>query len=238
MSNAIYTALSRQTALAQELSNVANNVANASTTGFRVEGMIFSEYVNAIPGQPSQSQTRLGGRLVSDLQGDFVRTGGSLDLAIEGEGYFVVQTPAGERLTRAGSFLLDSNGTLVTKEGYAVQGAGGGEITLDGAASDIVVAPDGVISAGGELVGQVRIAAADPTRLVREGGTLFRVDGALSDLDAKIRQGFVEASNVNPVLEIARLIEVQRAFELGQQFLASEGERIERAIGALGGARL
>jgi flagellar basal-body rod protein FlgF len=235
MSNAVYAALSRQAALDQELASLANNIANASTAGYRGDGQIFSEFVNAVPGQPSISQTRIGGRLINGAQGDFVQTGGALDLAIEGAGYFVVETPQGERLTRAGAFQRNEQGLLATAEGYLVQSAGGGSIAVtDG---DLVVSADGVISAGGAVIGQIRIADADPTLLAREGTTLFRAGGALSDLAPVVRQGFIEASNVTPVLELSRLIEVQRAFELGQQLLTNEEARIQRAISILGGGR-
>lgn len=237
MSNAIYSVLSRQAGLEHELSSLANNIANASTTGFRGDGRIFSEYVSAVPGQPSISQTRIGARMIDARQGDFVRTGGPLDLAIEGEGYFVVDTPRGERLTRAGDFQRNESGQLATSEGYIVQGAGGSTIDLPAGAGEIVIARDGVISADGAVIGQVRVADAEPTLLAREGTTLFRASGALTDVDPAVRQGFVEASNVEPVLALSRLIEVQRAFELGQQLLTSESDRIEQAVTIIGGSR-
>ncbi len=235
MSNAIYSALSRQTALSQELASLANNIANASTAGFRGDGQIFSEYVNAVPGGPSISQTRIGGRLINRAQGDLVQTGGALDLAIEGEGFFVVETPQGDRLTRAGAFQRNERGLLASSDGHLVQGAGGGPIAVtDG---DLVISADGVISAGGAVIGQLRVATAEPTLLVREGTTLFRAEGPLADIAPVVRQGFIEASNVKPVLELSRLIEVQRAFELGQQLLTDEEARIQRAISILGGGR-
>lgn len=237
MSNAIYSALSRQAALEHELSSLANNIANASTAGYRGDGQIFSEYVNAVPRQPSISQTRIGGRLIDGRQGDFIQTGGALDLAIEGEGFFVVETPQGERLTRAGAFQRNEQGILATSEGHLVQGAGGGSIAVSDGAEDLVISADGVISAGGAVIGQIRVADADPTLLTREGATLFRAGGALTDLDPVVRQGFIEASNVTPVLQLSRLIEVQRAFELGQQLLTNEEARIQRAISVLGGGR-
>lgn len=237
MSNAIYAALSRQAALDKELASLANNIANASTTGFRADGQIFSEYVSAVPAQPSLSLTRIGGRLVDTGQGDLVQTGGVLDLAIEGDGFFVVQTSRGERLTRSGAFQRNESGLLSTNDGSLVLGAGGGAIALPGGAGEIVVSQDGVISSGNAVIGQIRVAGADPTSLSREGTTLFRAAGPLTEIDPVVRQGFIEASNVEPVLELSRLIEVQRAFEIGQQLLASESERVERAVSVIGGSR-
>ncbi|MDZ7628418.1 MAG: flagellar hook-basal body complex protein [Parvularculaceae bacterium] len=237
MSNAIYSALSRQAALELELGSLANNIANASTAGFRGDGQIFSEYVNAVPGQPSISQTRIGGRLIDARQGDFIQTSGKLDLAIEGKGFFVVETPRGERLTRAGAFQLNQQGFLVTSEGDLVHGAGGGSIAIAEGAGEPIISRDGVVSVDGAVIGQIRIADADPTLLVREGATHFLAGGTLTDIEPALRQGFIEASNVAPVLELSRLIEVQRAFELGQQLLTNEEARIQRAISILGGGR-
>ncbi len=237
MSNAIYAALSRQTALDKELSSIANNIANASTVGYRKDKQIFSEYVNAIPAEPSLSQTRIGGRAISADQGDFIATGGALDVAIEGAGFFVVQTPQGERLTRAGAFLRNEEGVLATAEGHTVHGEGGGSIALPDGAGVIVIAADGVISASGAAIARIRVVSADPILLQREGSTLLKAGGALSEIDASVRQGFLESSNAQPVLELSRLIEVQRAFEIGQQLLANESERIERAVEVIGGNR-
>ena len=237
MTNPIYAALSRQTALERELATLANNIANASTIGFRADSQIFSEYVNAIRGEPSLSQTRLGGRAFKFEQGDLIATGGRLDLAIEGEGFFVVETPQGERLTRAGAFLRNEAGVLVTPEGYAVQSEGGGAIAIADDAASVVIAQDGVISANGAAIARIRVVRVDPTTLAREGSSLFLTTGDIAEIAPQVRQGFLEASNVQPVLALSRLIEVQRAFELGQQLIASENDRIGRAVDLLGGAR-
>lgn len=237
MSNAIYAALSRQAALKSELADLANNIANASTVGFRRDGQIFSEFVNATPGEPSISQTRIGGRVIDNTRGEFVQTGGAFDIAIEGEGYFVVQTPQGERLTRAGAFQTNEAGSLTTAEGHLLHGAGAGTIDIPAGAQNIIIAPDGVVSANGAVIGAVRIVMSDQFRLVREGSTLFRSDADLVDVAPSLRQGFLESSNVKPVLELSRLIEVQRAFEIGQQLLSGESERIERAVAVIGGNR-
>lgn len=238
MSNVSYVALSRQQALASELSSVANNVANADTTGYRRDVFIFSEYVNALRGEPSLSQTRIGGRMIDAAQGDFVATNAPLDVAIEGAGYFTVETPAGPRLTRAGAFAVNDAGVIATAEGYAVGGEGGSPIAIPPGAGALVISADGVVSVGGAPVGRFEIVDAPPTALVREGDSLFRVAGETTTISQpKLRQGHLEGSNVNAVLEISRLIEVQRAFEIGQQMMNEETERQRRAIDALGGAR-
>ncbi len=237
MSNVVYAALSRQTNLEHEFASVANNIANASTTGFRGERHIFSEYVRAISGEPSLSQTRIGAREVDLSQGELASTDGPLDVAIEGKGFFVVNTPIGERLTRAGAFLRDAQGLLVTPEGYGVQDQGGGPLIIEADAGAISISQDGVIIAGNAAVGRLRIVDADVTTLEREGASLFRTDADLQETSSIVRQGFLESSNISPVIEIARMIEVQRAFEINAQFISEENDRIARAIDVISGRR-
>jgi flagellar basal-body rod protein FlgF len=237
MSNVIYAALSRQAGLEREFTSVANNVANASTAGFRGERHSFSEYVRAIPGEPSLSLTRVGARSIDLQQGELVATNGPLDVAIIGPGFFVVETPLGERLTRAGAFLRNAEGVLTTADGHYVHGEGGGAITIAAGAEQITISADGTISAGDAALGKLRIVDADVAGLQREGSSLFRSTAPVAERIATVRQGFIESSNVSPVIELSRMIEVQRAFEIGAQFLSEENDRIARAIEAIGGRR-
>ena len=115
MGNAVYSTLSRQSGLMREMQTVANNIANAATTGYRQEDLIFSEHVRRIDGGSSMSMANANTRNTSMVQGTLTRTGGRFDLAIEGDGFFLIETPAGERLTRAGSFSPNAAGDLVDK---------------------------------------------------------------------------------------------------------------------------
>jgi len=234
MSSTGYVTLSRQGGLMNEMRIVANNIANAATTGFRQEGVVFSEYIRTAPDQPSLSMSRAQVRNTSMEQGALTQTGGRLDLAIEGEGFFLIQTPAGQRLTRAGSFATSANGDLVTPEGHPVLDAGGAPVFVP-AGADVAIAGDGTISADGQPLGQVGLyLPADPLQLKREDGVRFDSPaGILPAEDARLLQGFLEGSNVNPVLQIARMIEVQRAYELGQSFLETEDQRIRNAVKTL-----
>jgi len=237
MENATYTALTRQSGLMNEMRVVANNIANLSTTGFRSEGVIFAEHVKALgPNDPSLSMATATARETLSSQGTLTQTGGSFDLAIEGDGFFLIATPQGERLTRAGAFTPNENGDLVTPEGFNVLDAGGAPVFIPQGAGPVGIAPDGTVSAGGQPVGQIGLV--NPTNIlgmVREDGVRFRADdGYEPALEGRMLQGFIEESNVDPVLEISRMIEVQRAYELGQSFLDKEDERIRSAIRALG----
>lgn len=233
MDNATYAALTRQAGLMREMRAVANNMANSSTTGFRREGIVFSEHMSALGGRQTLSMANAHGREVDLSPAALTQTGGRLDLALERDGFFMVQTPQGNRLTRAGAFMTSAEGELLNADGYPVLDDGQAPIALPPGARDIGVGPDGTISADGQPVGRVGIF--DPpegAQLRHEGGTLFSADAAEPASDAIVHQGFLEESNVNPVLEIARMIEVQRAYELGQSFLDGEDRRIRAAIAA------
>jgi len=232
MTNVIYTMLSRQSALSRELTDIANNVANSDTAGYQRQGAFYSEYVNALgPDTISLSQTRIGGQYFDPKQGALTRTGGDLDFSINGRGYFVVDTPRGERLTRAGAFQLNAEREIVTPQGYRLLGDGGAPIAVPPNAVRIELAEDGTLSADGAPLGKIQIVATDQTALSREGENMLRAEGALTPIEnVKITQGFIEDSNINVALEITRLIEVQRAYERGQQLIKSESDRITRAI--------
>lgn len=234
MESATYTALSRQTSLLREIRLIANNIANANTTGFRQEGMIFSEFVRQADGGASVAMTTGKISTTSFAQGTLEQTGGRHDFAIEGEGFFLVQAPAGQRLTRAGAFSPNAEGTLVTPDGYPVLDAGGAPLFVP-PGGDLAVAADGTLSAAGRPIGQIGVVRPlDPQAMERESGVLFRADAGFEPVETpRVMQGFVEASNVNPILQVARMIEVQRAYELGQSFVEREDERIGKAIETL-----
>ena len=233
MSNSIYASLTRQSGLLKEMSVVANNVANTATTGFRAEGVLFAEHVkNTGTVSASISMATADGRVTDFAQGTLSQTGGTFDFAIEGDGFFLIEAPAGVRLARAGSFTPSPDGQLVTPEGYPVLDAGTAPLFVPGDAEQIAVAPDGTISADGVPIGQFALVLPeDGAVLTREDGVRFETPDALQPAsDAKILQGFVENSNVQPVNEITRMIEVQRAYEMGQSFLEREDNRLRSIL--------
>jgi flagellar basal-body rod protein FlgF len=232
MDNAIYSTLTRQSGLMREMQLIANNIANAATTGFRQEGLVFSEYVNRIEGGESLSMASASVRNTSMLQGSLTQTGGNLDLAIDGEGFFLIETPEGQRLTRAGHFMVSAAGDLVTADGFAVLDAGGAPLFVPPDAVELAVSADGTISTAGLPLGQIGLVLpSDPLALQRETGTLFQSqEGVVPAETGRILQGFLEASNVDPISQIARMIQVQRAYEMGQSLMEREDERIRNAI--------
>jgi flagellar basal-body rod protein FlgF len=234
MDDAGYIAITRQSGLMKELRTIAQNVANASTVGYRREGVVFSEFVEA-GGEKSMSMARAGAHFVDDTQGVLKRTGGTLDMAIEGDGFFLIETPQGERLTRAGNFVLNDEGEVVTPLGMRLLSADGAAITLPADGGTVAIASDGELSVDGETISRIGLVTADPRSLRREGDNLFRAaEGTRPVEDVRVAQGFLENANVNPVTEIARLIEVQRAYEMGQNLLQREHDRLTSAIQTLG----
>lgn len=227
MENAGYVTLTRQSGLMREMRVIANNIANQATTGFRQEGVIFSEYVRDVQGADSLSMARGNVRNTSMLQGTIEQSGGPFDLAIEGDGFFLIETPAGQRLTRAGAFTPDANGDLVTMDGYRVLDAGGAPVFIP-PNTNVAIGRDGTMSVEGNPIGQIGLwQPVDPLQIRREDGVRFVSDaGVEPTLEARVLQGFLEHSNVEPLGQIARMIEVQRAYELGQKFLENEHERI------------
>jgi flagellar basal-body rod protein FlgF len=232
METASYATLSRQSGLMNEIRVVANNIANATTTGYRQEGLVFSEYIQEARHQPSLSMARAEVRNTNLEQGVLNQTNAKFDLAIEGEGFFMLDTDSGDRLTRAGSFTPDAAGNLVSMSGHRVMDANGAAIFVPPDAQTIHIASDGTISADGRLVGQVGVFKPNNAGgMIREGGVMFRAeDGVEATAEAKVMQGFLEGSNVNAIEQVARLVEIQRAYELGQSFLKTEDERIRNAV--------
>lgn len=241
MDNPIYTSLSRQSGLMRELSVIANNIANSDTTGFKRESAVFSEYImKAAQGGPSEdpqnsiSMGRLGAHVSHFESGAIRQTGGTLDVALEGEGFFTIETPQGERLTRAGHFMTNAEGTLINPDGYAVLDDGGGQIQIPLEVNLLAIGGDGTISADGVEIARLGIVSSDATQLTREGENLWRAGAATVPLETpRVIQGFLEGSNVQPVNEIARMIEVQRHYDAGQKLLELENDRIKSVVSTI-----
>ncbi|WP_299082290.1 flagellar hook-basal body complex protein [uncultured Ruegeria sp.] len=230
-----YVTLSRQSGLMNEMRLVANNIANANTTGYRQQGLVFSEFIRDVPNNPSLSMSRAEARNTSLQQGVLIETGGSFDFAIEGDGFFMVETPKGNRLTRAGSFTPNAEGDLVAADGSRVLDSNGSPVFIPPDAASIDIGSDGTLSVNGQLLGQIGVYRVDePKDLVREGNTRFRPEGDVQAVDEPVvLHRFLEGSNVNAMHQVTRLIEIQRAYELGQSFLETEDERVRGALKAL-----
>ena len=242
MENAAYVGLSRQMTLRRELDIVANNIANADTTGFKVEQLLLGEEVGE---RARNAFVRPGVSFVMDSgvgrdygQGALAQTGRTLDFAIEGEGaFFELKDGVGAAYTRDGAFTLDPEGRLTTQGGAAVQGDGG-DIILNPALGAVAVAADGTISQNGQLTGRLSVVRFDTLAVLEKGGDgLYRNASNATPTaanDVQIRQAMLEGSNVNPILEITNLIEIQRAYESVTKMIENTNDLSRRAVERLG----
>ncbi len=238
MQPGLYVALSSQVALERRLTTIADNVANAGTVGFRATGVKFEDLVSGM-GKGSMSFVSTGETYLSTASGGMKETGNPLDMAIKGEAWFGIQTPQGLIMTRDGRFTIQPNGQLVSIEGHPVVDAGGAEIILDPQAGPPVVSADGIIRQGGNLVFGIGLFEFTPgADFVRYGNSGVvpppEPQPVVARIDVGVMQGFVENSNVDPVLEMTRLIKVQRAFENMAALTRSSESKLDEAVKALG----
>ncbi|PIE12006.1 MAG: flagellar biosynthesis protein FlgF [Rhodobacterales bacterium] len=236
MNNAGYIAATRQSGLMREMRVLANNIANLQTTGFQGEALVFSEFVRTTGDSDSLSMATARGRIWDHTQGQLKLTGGTYDVAIEGDGFFLVETPNGSQLTRAGHFTPDATGTLVTPDGHRVLDVGEGPIAVPPGVKDVAISADGTLSAEGRPLAQLAVVTpVDRGGMMRRSGALFDAPGGWDPVpEPQLRQGRLESANINPVHQMSRMIEVQRAYELSQSFLDQEDERIRGVLTTLG----
>lgn len=221
MNNTMLIGLSRQVALQRELDVVANNVANVTTNGFRRRGAAFAEHIMPVArGDHMASANRAlsfvvdAGTVLDTSPGTIEKTGNPLDVALRGEGFFTVQTPQGERYTRNGALSLNANGDLVTMDGHPIL-TEQGVLTFTPADGAITISGDGTVSTQQGVRGKLKLVRfADPQKLESLGGNLLAAATPPEPVGqtTRIESGAVERSNVSPVAETARLIEVTRAY--------------------------
>lgn len=238
MQSGIYVALSSQIALDKRLTTIADNVANANTVGFRATGVKFEDIVSGL-GEQSVSFVSAGDTYLSQHIGSLRETGNPLDFSIQGDAWFAIETPIGPVMTRDGRFTMLDTGELVTLEGYRVLDAGGAPIQLDPQGGPPDAGADGSLRQNGVLAGALGLYEFQPglnfTRYGNSGVVPWGPPEPIVDrIDIGVVQGFVEDSNVNPVLEITRLIQVQRAFEQITALIRDSESALDQAISTLG----
>ncbi|MAO55693.1 MAG: flagellar basal-body rod protein FlgF [Rhodospirillaceae bacterium] len=230
-------AASRQGGLKRQLEVVANNLANMSTNGFKSSQMMFVEHVVKSKGgerliSPKLTYTRDIATRIDVTDGAIETTGNPLDMAVRNEGFFVVRDQGGnEFYTRNGQFRLDTTGQIVNQQGYALIAEGGQPITLSPEDSEINVGRDGTISTENGQLGKLQIVRFDnPQDMQRTSGALFTSQLPPQPVqNADIIQGALEGSNVEPIMEMARMIELHRSYESAKSFIEREDER-ERSM--------
>lgn len=238
MEPGLYVGLSGQLALQRRLDTIAGNVANTTTTGFRAENVTFQTVLS----RQSIAYSDPGKATYAVNSGPIVQTGNPLDVAIEGDAFFSVATPAGNVLTRDGRMRISQNGDLESIEGHAILDVGGAPLRVNPALGAVQIGRNGAISQNGNEVGTIglfRIPA--DANLTRGPGTGFISDKpgeAVTDYrKAGVHQGYLEGANVNPVLEMTRLISVSRAFDALSSSIEQSDRKLSDAIRTLGGQR-
>ena len=240
MQNGLYVAVSAQVAIQRRLETIADNIANMNTVGFRATGVSFESQV-AEAGETRLNYVSSGANYVSRRIGGLVKTGNPLDFAVQGDGWFAIQTPSGTAYTRDGRARIDESGALRTLNGDAILDAGGAPIILNSSSGELTVSSDGMISQNGHQVGAIGLFAIDPaaslTRAENSGVVPDRPATPILDFTREgVVQGAVESSNVDPVREMTRLIEVTRAFD-GVAAESTQSETsLQDAIKTLGSA--
>ncbi|MDX2103577.1 MAG: flagellar hook-basal body complex protein [Alphaproteobacteria bacterium] len=236
MESPIYIALSRQAALRRELNTVANNIANASTNGFRGERTLFQEFLARVGGPGSKqftSMTQDIGQMRDTREGPLLPTGAPLDLAIRGQGYLVVGNPGQEMYTRAQSFALDEQRFVKTADGYPLLLEGGQQLQIPQNDDRFTITADGEVrSQAGQLLGRLQVVQfSDEQQMRRSGVNLWTTDQqALPAPDAQVIQGALEGSNVQAVVEVTRMIDMLRDYQSAQRLIDQENDRLRSAI--------
>lgn len=251
----LYTGASGMTGEMVRSDVIANNLANVNTTGFKREHSVFRTFpevlirrindaVVASPGGLIDLRPAVGvmgaGVLVDEImtdhaQGPLRQTQNSLDLAIVGPGFFVVQTPGGERLTRNGAFTVGPDGVICTAEGYPVLGQAG-PIVIRG--EQVLVDENGGVTVDGKPAGRFRVVSFPaPVGLTKLGDTLFAATPEAGEAQPaggfRVEQGFLEMANVNVVSEMVNLIAVIRAYEANQKVVQAHDETLGRAVNSV-----
>ncbi len=238
MDTSVYVGLSGQMALERRLATIANNVANAGTAGFRGEGIHFESVVSATA--PFKTSFVTEGTPHADMRsGGFTKTGNPLDVAIQGGSFMAVQTPQGIGYTRDGRMQMLPTGDLVSLNGHPVLDVSGAPLTANPSAGAIDISRDGMIRQNGVALGAIGLFEVDLQKgYARYENSAFMPKAEPVPVEDFTRngvvQGFAEASNVNPILEMTRLIAVQRAFEAVSSGMEQRDQTMRDTIQALG----
>ncbi len=238
MQSNYYVTLSAQVALGQRLDTVANNVANMNTVGYRASQVSFESIISKT-GDTPVAYASSGETHISRLAGSLTKTGNPLDVAVQGDAWLAVQTPSGTVYTRDGRLRMQPDGSLQTLNGYAVLDAGNSAMLLDSSGGDVTISGDGMITQSGRQVGAIGLFNIDPSAKLKR----FDNSGVIPDKPATpvldfsnngLAQGFVENANINPVLEIAKMMMITRDFESVSSAMTSTESTHKDAIKTLG----
>ena len=218
MQSAFYVSLSAQVALDRRLTTIAENVANASTTGFRATGVSFDTALSRAAGAAPTAYVSAGEDFISRASGGLTKTDNPFDIAVTGDAWLAIQTPAGVAYTRDGRMKMLETGEVQTILGFPVLDAGNSPLVLDPAAGPPMIFRDGMINQGDRQVGAIGLFEIDSAATLRRGENSSVIPSVpatavVNFVRNGVAQGHLESANVNPVSEITKLIMAHRAFE-------------------------
>lgn len=242
MSNPGYIALSRMLVEQRALDIRANNIANAGTPGFKGESVLFSDYlqqqkgVTSPPGGKTVQMVQDRATLRDFSQGPMSKTGNPLDLALQGEGFFAVDTPHGERYTRAGRFSLSTGGDIVDIGGNPVLGIDSRPISVPPNTGSITIAADGTISSEAGQIGKFRVVQFDDQQAMQaEGNSLFATTQPSREAASPaMLQGMVEGANIQAITQMTSMMAAIGSYKSVSEFVDSEAQREQSAIDRIG----
>jgi len=246
MDNALLLSLSNQMVARRSMDVIANNIANMNTTGFKRESPVFGEFVINVDTEGEFGRRAEPLSFVRDnfathdmSAGGLSTTGNPLDVAIEGDGFFTVSTPEGDRYTRNGNFGRDDTGRLVTNTGHPVLDDGGSEIVFSAEETQISIARDGTISTEAGLKGKLGVVDFENPQTLRPvGDSLWEADEPPAATEGnKVVQAMLEKSNVQPVVEMVRMMAIMRSYQTSTELLNTGEDLSRRAVQKLGETR-
>jgi flagellar basal-body rod protein FlgG len=255
MIRGLYIAASSAISENKRIDVIANNIANVNTSGFKKDTMITesfpdilmkrigaADYKDIVAKAPITSKIGYIGKMSNGVrvdqvftnfeQGSLSSSGNPLDLAFQGNGFFTVETPVGERYTRSGEFTLDSEGYITTKEGYKVLGQNG-PIQVDG--KNIIINESGQVFSDENEIDTLKLVDFNDYKLLKKEGDALYVDasgdaGNMKESEGLIQQGFLEASNVNSVKQMVEMITMLRSYEANQKVIKTHDELLGKAV--------
>lgn len=235
MQTATYIALTQQTVAQSGIDTLANNLANLSTPAFKGQSQLFTQYLLPGPNGTEIAYTRTVGTRRDTKQGGLSQTGNSLDAGIDGQGYFSVQTDDGPRYTRNGQFQLNSAGNVVTSQGYQLLSDQGTPIILPRNTKTITIGPDGTVATDTGPVAKIALSHFDNEQdlVAAAEGLYATADQPTPDTVSKLHQGMVEASNVNAISTLNKLMGMTKSYSSAQELIDGEDNRIKNAIDKL-----
>ncbi|WP_069998890.1 flagellar basal-body rod protein FlgF [Cellulosilyticum sp. I15G10I2] len=256
MIRGLYTAATGMNVQTKKMDIISNDLANVNTTGYKKDTTIIASFPqvlasriddmqNHIPNNGTIGNMSLGAKVdevyTNFIQGSVIKTDGMVDVAIQGEGFFAVQTPGGVLYTRDGNFSINQEGQVVTKEGYYLLSQGGTplelgqDFLLNG--GTVTIKESGELYRGSELVDTIALVRFDdPKTLTKVNDNLYEAGAPGVPFQGSIIQGFLEASNVNPVIAMVDMITVSRAYEANQKVIQTHDALLNKTVNEVGRA--